>query len=93
MLSGPLSWCACLEGFLPLGNERLPGLCLGTKGAIHIVFLFEYAVDSFRQRIFIAAHCLGHADLQSPLLQPLDIFVAATLTPPIRVVNRPLVLE
>ena len=49
------------------------GLSLRTKDPVHFVFLFEYSVDPLRQGVLVTVHHLGHADRQTPRLQPLDI--------------------
>ena len=50
---------------------------------------FQYAVGTFRDGVFEWVAALGHAYIHMAFLQLLYIFIAAILTPAIRVMDEP----
>ncbi len=58
------------------------------KGLVHIKLLFEGTVDAFGDRVLVWAGALGHADLNTSILQDLHVVGAAILHSSVGVVNQ-----
>lgn len=68
-------------------NTGLFGLSSGFEFRIEHVFLFEYPVKPFSHGILIAMLVFGHTDLTPSADEHFDIFSAAILLAPVRMVN------